>query len=132
MVGTFDAVAFHFAEGQRHPAMGTNVPHGCDCTLRCFANEDRESQQDRPFQAAGSEFTAEASGIPKAEQWRALGWLDLGDEVIVHEKNWMGGYIGSPGTISGVLSEVKVVALTRKRSGDYSQNPVEIAKFMRT
>jgi hypothetical protein len=44
----------------------------------------------------------------------------------------MGGYIDSSGTISGVLSEVKVVALTRKRSGDYSQNPVEIAKFIRT
>jgi hypothetical protein len=112
--------------------MGANVAHGCNRTLRCFANENREAQQDGPLQAAGSEFTAEASGIPKAEQWRAPGWLDLGDEVAVHEKNGMGGYIGSPGTISGVLSEVKVVALTRKRSGDYSQNPVEIAKFMRT
>jgi hypothetical protein len=131
MVGTFDTVAFHFAEGQRHPAMGANVAHGSDCTLRCFANEDREVQQDGPLQAAGSEFTAEASGIPKAEQWRAFGWLDLGDEVAVHGKHGMGGYIDSSWTISGVLSEVKVIALTRKRSGDYSQNPVEIAKFMR-
>jgi hypothetical protein len=112
--------------------MGTNVAHGCDCTLRCFADEDREAQQDGSLQAAGNEFTAEAGRIPKAEQWRALGWLDLGDEVAVHEKNGIGGYIDSHGTISGVLSEVKVVALTRKRSGDYSQNPLEIAKFMRT
>jgi hypothetical protein len=44
----------------------------------------------------------------------------------------MGGIIGSVRTISGVLSEVKVVALTRKRSGDYSQNLIENAKFMRT
>jgi len=44
----------------------------------------------------------------------------------------MGGIIGSSGTISGVLSGVKVVVLTKKRSGDYSQNPLEIAKFMRT
>jgi len=44
----------------------------------------------------------------------------------------MGGIISSSGTISGVPSGVKVVVLTRKRSGDYSQNPLEIAKFMRT
>ena len=42
----------------------------------------------------------------------------------------MGGDIALIGTISGVLSGVKVVALTRKRSGDYSQNPVEIATFI--
>jgi hypothetical protein len=30
------------------------------------------------------------------------------------------GDICSPGTISGVPGEVKVVALTRKRNGDYS------------
>jgi len=33
MVGTFDTVAFHLAEGQRHSAMGTNVAHGRDRTL---------------------------------------------------------------------------------------------------
>ena len=33
MVGTLDTVAFHFAEGQRHPAMGANVAHGRDRTL---------------------------------------------------------------------------------------------------
>jgi hypothetical protein len=43
----------------------------------------------------------------------------------------MAGDIGSSRTISGVLSEVKVIALTRKRSGDYSQNWIEIATFMR-
>ena len=43
----------------------------------------------------------------------------------------MGEIISSSGTISGVLSGVKVIALTRKRSGDYSQNPIEMAKFMR-
>jgi hypothetical protein len=43
----------------------------------------------------------------------------------------MGGNIVSSGTISGGLGEVKVVALTRKRSGDYSQNSIEISKFMR-
>ena len=33
MIGTFDTVAFHFAEGQWHPTMGTNVAHGCDGAL---------------------------------------------------------------------------------------------------
>jgi hypothetical protein len=41
----------------------------------------------------------------------------------------MAGDIGSTGTISGVLSGVKVIALTRKRSGDYSKNSIEIAIF---
>jgi hypothetical protein len=43
----------------------------------------------------------------------------------------MAGDIGSSGTISGVMSAVKVIALTRKRIGDYSENPTEIAAFMR-
>jgi len=44
------------------------------------------------------------------------------DEFGVHEKNQMAGVIGSFGTIAGGLSEFKVVALTRKRSRDYSEN----------
>jgi hypothetical protein len=46
----------------------------------------------------------------------------IGDESGVHEKDEMAGVIGSSGTISGGLSEVKVVALTRKTGGDYSKN----------
>ena len=66
--------------------MGANVAHGCDGSLSGFADEDGEPQHDGPFQAVGREVAAEASGIPKAEQWRALGWLNLGDEVAIHGK----------------------------------------------
>ena len=100
--------------------MGANVTHGRDGAVRSFADEDWEAQQDRPFEAAGSEFATQARRIPKAKERCALGRFDLGDEVAVHEKNGMAGDIGSPGTISGVPGEVKVVALTRKRNGDYS------------
>jgi hypothetical protein len=66
------------------------------------------------------EFAAQTSGIPKAEERCALGWFNFGDKAAVHEKNVVAGDISSPGTISGVPGEVKVVALTRKRNGDYS------------
>ena len=66
--------------------MGANVAHGRDRTLRCFADEDREAQQDGPFQATGSEFTAQAGGIPKAEQRGTLRWLNFGNEVAIHGK----------------------------------------------
>src|ERR1043166_5650744 len=75
MVGTFDTVVFHFAEGQRHAAMGTNVAHGRDRALRCLADEDREAQQDGPFPATGSDFTAETSGIPAAQERGVPAWL---------------------------------------------------------
>ena len=86
VVGTLNTVAFHFAEGQRHPAMGANVTHGRDGAVRSFADEDWEAQQDRPFEAAGSEFATQARRIPKAKERCALGRFDLGDEVAVHEK----------------------------------------------
>jgi hypothetical protein len=92
--------------------MRTNIAHGRDRTLCCFADEDREAQQNGPFQTVRGEFTAQTSGIPKTEERCTLRWLDLSDEVAVHEKNGMAGDIGSSGTISGVLSEVKVIALT--------------------
>jgi hypothetical protein len=99
---------------------------------RCLADEDRKAQQDSPFQTVRGEFTAQASGIPKAQERGVLGRLDFSNEVAVHEKNGMAGDIGSSGTISGVMSGVKVIALTKKRTGDYSENLSEIATFMRT
>jgi hypothetical protein len=33
VVSTLNTVAFHFSEGQRHPAVGANVAHGRDSTL---------------------------------------------------------------------------------------------------
>ena len=66
--------------------MGTNVAHSRDRTLRRLADQDWETQENGPFEAAGSEFTAEAGGIPKTEQWRTLGWLNFGDEVAIHGK----------------------------------------------
>jgi peroxiredoxin family protein len=44
-------------------------------------------------------------------------------------ERWVGGIIGSSGTISGVLSEGQDVALTRKRTGDYSENPIENRQY---
>jgi hypothetical protein len=112
--------------------MGTDVSHGRNRTLRCLADEDRKAQQNNPLQTVRGEFTAQASGIPKAQERGVPGWLDFSNEVAVHEKNGMAGDIGSSGTISAVMSGVKVIALTRKRSGDYSENPSEIATFMWT
>ena len=43
-----------------------------------------------PFQTIRSEFTAQTSGIPKAEERCVLGWFNFGDKVAVHEKEWDG------------------------------------------
>ena len=86
MVGAFDAVAVHLAERERHPPVGANVAHGCDGPLGGFADEDREAQQNGPFQTVGSEIAAEASGIPKAKQWRVLGVLNFCNEIAIHGK----------------------------------------------
>jgi hypothetical protein len=110
--------------------MGTDVSHGRNRTLRCLADEDRKAQQNSPFQTVRSEFTTQASGIPKAQERGVPRWLDFSNKVAVHEKNGMAGDIGSSGTISGVMNGVKVIALTRKRSGDYSEKTPVKSPFL--
>jgi hypothetical protein len=111
--------------------MWTEIPHRGNFALSIATQENRQPEHEERLHRSRPQLAARQGGIPKAEERSALGWLGLGDEVTVHGTNGMGGNIVSSGTISGGPGEVKVVALTRKRSGDYSQNPVEIAKFMR-
>jgi hypothetical protein len=131
MIRTFHPFSVKPSERQRHAAMWTEIPHRGNLALSIATQENRQPEHEERLHRSRLQLAARQGGIPKAEERSALGWLGLSDEVAIHGTNGMRGNIVSSGTISGGLSEVKVVALTRKRSGDYSQNPVEIATFMR-
>ena len=85
-----------------------------------------------PFRLSGGSSLLRQAGYQKPNSGALLEGLISVMRSLFMESNGMEGGIGSSGTIAAVLSEVKVAALTRKRSGDYSQNPTEIAVFMRT